>query len=240
MINNLTAGQKTELSCAEETIRTWYSVKEKLDREDKPHFLTKTSVSLGEALELAKIVVSERAEHTLEVGLAIGASAIAIASAKRAADLLVPHVALDPFQEQLCGGVGLLEIERAGLSDAVVWRNQHSEKVFIEGRTLTARYDFIFIDGGHSIGQAVTDTFLGHDLLNSGGVLAIHDALLFSTMASVRHLVKERGYTVLRLNPDSAAKRILRSFRYAGEFGLWYATQVIPRTHRSLVALRRP
>jgi len=150
------------------------------------------------------------------------------------------HIALDPFQESLSSGVGLLEIERAGWKGHVEWIPAFSESFLLQCRDTGRRFDFIFIDGHHGIGQAVADAFLAHSALEDGGVVAIHDALLFSTMASIRHLVVERQYQILPLPADSQTKRMLRSLKYLPQLGLWYARHVIPHSHASLVALRRP
>jgi predicted O-methyltransferase YrrM len=227
-------------SGVEGTLTKFFSSPQKFDRDGKAHFLTATSVTKGEATELAGLVFAHRPKRTLEIGLAIGSSAVAISAAKRACGLAEPHIALDPFQEKLSGGVGLLQLQEAGFADAVCWMCEFSEEWLVQQRNAGSKFDMIFIDGGHSIGQAVTDTFLAHDVLNPGGIIAIHDALLFSTMASVRHLVQERGYTIEELRPDGRIKRMARAAKYAPRHGFWYASSVVTKIHRSLVALRRP
>jgi predicted O-methyltransferase YrrM len=241
-MNNTSVGDSADSRWAsvERVLERFYASKEKLDRNGKSHFLTATSVTRGEATELARIVFEHQPQQTLEIGLAIGASALAISSAKLACGLKEPHIALDPFQERLSGGVGLQQLENAGVDKAVHWKCEFSEEWLVRQREAGVRFDMIFIDGGHSIGQAVTDTFLAHDVLKPGGVIAIHDALLFSTMASVRHLVQERGYTVKKLRPDGRMRNTGRIAKYGPQHGSWYAFNVISRIHRSLVALIRP
>jgi predicted O-methyltransferase YrrM len=221
-------------------IRTAYATPVKSDRRGQPHSMSAASVRESEARELARLVVQFRPQHSLEVGLALGSSAIAISAARQACGLPPNHIALDPFQETLSGGVGLLEIERAGLEGHVHWLPEFSESYLLHCREAGRCFELIFIDGHHGIGQAVTDAFLAHDALQPGGVVAIHDSLLFSTMASIRHLIAERQYRVLPLSADSPWKRFARSVRYLPRLGYWYARHVIPRMHASLVALQRP
>ena len=58
-----------------------------------------TSVSLLEALTLARIVWTLKPARTLEVGLAHAGSAAAIALTKNRLGLHEPHLALDPYQK---------------------------------------------------------------------------------------------------------------------------------------------
>jgi hypothetical protein len=58
-------------------------------------------------------------EKTMEVGLLFGASALLFLSLHKefGRSGIRQHLALDPFQDHCWDDVGLLEIEKAGLSD---------------------------------------------------------------------------------------------------------------------------
>ncbi len=60
------------------------------------------------------------------------------------------------------------------------------------------------------VNNKVADAFLADRCLNPGGLLAFHDAFMFSVSAAVKYLAKERGYEVIKLMPDCRLKRWLR------------------------------
>ncbi len=189
-----------------------------------------TSLRLDEAMELQRLVRDHDSHNVLELGLALGASAVAIAEELELKSEPTRHTVLDPFQDHF-RGLGLRELELHSLRGRVDFRPVLSED---------SSFDLIFHDGSHSVGNKVTDAFFGDRCLREGGVFAFHDAFLHATVACVRYLVIERNYRVISLRPDSPWKRMIRAVRYAPIHGYWYARHVIPRTCRSLVALKKP
>jgi len=197
------------------------------------------SIRLDEALELQKLITEFRPTHTMEIGLALGASAIAISESLEQCGTAVKHVVLDPFQSQY-GDVGLRELERLGLRHRVEFLEVFSYDFLYDCSKRGRRFDLIFNDGGHSIGIKVTDAFLSDQCLTAGGLIAFHDAFMFSVTAAVKYLVKNQGYEVIKLIPDSRLKRWLRVIKYGTVYGWWYGNRVVPFTARSLVVLRKP
>jgi len=224
-----------------EYIERFFAEPLKRDRHGQAHDISRSSLRYTEALILAALVRQERPIRSLEIGLADGGSCVAIAAARQELGLREPHVALDPFQETLTGGAGLLELSRLGLLEAVHWVPEFSEfhlsAMYQRGDT---KVSFVFIDGDHNIGQKVTDAFYADRILTPGGVIVFHDCLLFSTAVAVRFLALEQAYRILTLAKDNALLTLLRSIRYVSNLGLWYCKFVIPKSHRSVVALRKP
>jgi predicted O-methyltransferase YrrM len=204
----------------------------------KKYRLNETSVDSGEALSLHGLIAESGARRVMEIGLALGGSAVAIAEALEQRGEEGHLVTLDPFQEAF-GKVGLRELERLGLSRRVEFLPAYAEDYLSESARCGRQFDFIFIDGAHSIGNKMTNTFFADRCLSTEGILAFHDAFMASTVACVTYLVKERGYEPITLAPDSAFKRRARTLKYWSAFGQWYVWSVVPHTHRSLVALRR-
>ena len=99
-------------------------------------------------------------------------------------------------------------------------------------------FDFIFIDGNHSIGQAVTDAFLADKILNNKGIIGIHDSLLFSTAASIKYLILQKNYKIISANKISV-KNILRQIKYINKLGIWYCMKVVPQVHESIIFLQK-
>lgn len=201
--------------------------------------LQRTSPTLVEAATLSQLINTTRARNPLEIGLALGASAVAIAEALQVNDPSSRHVVLDPFEADF-GNVGLRELDRLGLGDTVEFHAEHSEDFLQTCIRANRFFDFIFNDGAHSIGDKVTNTFYADRCLAAGGIMAFHDAFLPSTVASVRYLVQERSYEIIRLVPDSQLSRLARVVRYGFRHGLWYGVSVVSATCRSLVATQKP
>lgn len=196
-----------------------------------------TSPSRGECETLARLATHFRPERTLEFGLACGGSAVAIISAKRAIGCKARHIALNPYPDHT-HHVGELELQRLGLAESCAVLPHLSEVFLPEEAAKGNRYDFVFVDGIHTIGQKVTDAFFVDRVMAPGGVVAFHDGLLFSTAAAVRFLVRERGYRILGVPVDSAVRATVRRLKYIDRLGLWYCRNVVRHMHRSLVVLR--
>jgi len=213
----------------------------KVDRKGGLHDITRSSLRRSEALALAGLVCNLRPEKSIEIGLAEGGSCVAVSVSRRYLQLSKPHIVLDPFQECLTHGAGLIELKRLGLEDAIAWYPERSES-FLHNQWERGEtdFDFAFVDGGHDVGQKLTDAFYLNKVLRPGGVIAFHDALLFSTASAVYYLVKECGYSIIVLPADGRLYRVLRSVRYAFRLGRWYSLHVIPALCRSLAALRKP
>ena len=213
----------------------------KLDRNGQAHDIDRSSLQRDEALMLASLICSLRPKKSLEIGLAEGGSCVAICAARRDCGISEPHLALDPFQETLTGGAGLLELEQLGLRNLVNWLPERSEDYLHEAvQRNESSLDFAFVDGGHQVGQKLTDAFYLDKVLRPGGIIAFHDGLLISTATAIYFLVKERGYKIVHLPADSSLRRLARSIKHGLRLGLWYSTHVIPSMCRSLVVMEKP
>ena len=113
---------------------------------------------------------------TLEVGLAFGASALLFTDHhRRLGHTAKSHVAIDPYETTTWGGVGLAQIEDAGLGTYLDFRPDPSAivlpRLFGEGR----RFDLIYVDGSHIFEDVFVDAYYGARLLNEGGIIAFDD-----------------------------------------------------------------
>jgi predicted O-methyltransferase YrrM len=216
----------------------FYSSPMKVAADGRTFYLDHTSIRPAEAMALRQLVVDAGATHTLEIGLALGASAVVIAEALEEKGGESRHVVLDPYQRAF-GFVGLGELERLKLKDRVEFHAECSEEFFPGALKAGRRFDLVFDDGSRSIGQKVTNTFFADRCLNTGGILAFHDAFLPATVASVQYLIKERSYELISLPPDSQWKRLARMLKWGAVHGWWFGLQVVPFACRSLVAVRK-
>ncbi|HEV8515232.1 MAG TPA: class I SAM-dependent methyltransferase [Cyclobacteriaceae bacterium] len=223
---------------AKDYIDDFYSENIKLGFDNSKHDIFFSSLRKVEAETLSSLVKKFKPVSTLEIGLAMGASAVAIAGGKVAIGVTDPHIVLDPFQHTRAKDAGLLEIKRLGLEKAVTFYPRYSEDFLNECFQKKQEFDFIFVDGSHTIGQAVTDVFLSDKVLKRNGIIAVHDSLLFSTAASIKYLIRERDYKIV-FEKDIDLRSLVRMVRYPHKLGLGYAWDVIPRIKKSVLALQK-
>lgn len=134
---------------------------------------------------LSALMAALRPARTLEVGLALGCSALALAGGHRANG--VPpsgqHVAIDPFQETVWDDCGVLAIDAAGLAPycRVVrdYSSQALPRLIEEG----GEFGLLYIDGSHLFEDVFVDFFYCARLVCPGGVILFDDA-------SDRHVAK--------------------------------------------------
>jgi predicted O-methyltransferase YrrM len=211
-----------------------------VDRSGTQHSIDNTSPQFEEAIFLAKLVVDLRPSATLEIGLALGVSSVAISSAKRQVGIDTPHIALDPFQDTLCGGVGLQILAESGFISSVAWVKEFSETYLPSALQSGQKFDFVFVDGAHDIGQVVLEAYWIKRLLNPGGIVAFHDGLLPSTSAAARYLIGECGYRIIDAAQGNLERvvKILTSLRHLPSIGCWHWLNLVPRMCKSLIVLQ--
>jgi hypothetical protein len=136
--------------------------------------------------------------------------------------------------------VALSELQRLGFEGVYSFSKQFAENYFFECIKEERNFDFIFQDGAHDIAMKMTHAFLGDKVLRAGGLFVFHDAFKPCASMCASYLTKERGYSVVHLKSDVPWKRGLRVLRHGFRRGLWFASNLAPRTHLNLVALRKP
>jgi predicted O-methyltransferase YrrM len=122
--------------------------------------------------------------NTLEVGCAYGLSSLFICSALQGRNG-ASHTIIDPFQNIAWDGVGIINLEEAGLRffNLIEIKSEFALPQLLE--KLEGQFDFIFIDGWHTFDHTLLDCFYATRLLRVGGCLAIDDV----SFPSVRRVV---------------------------------------------------
>lgn len=220
-------------------INDFYTHPDKTDMKGNLQPVKNTSLQFSESLALYKIIHTYKPKVTLEVGLALAGSAVAIVNAKKDCGIHEKHIVLDPFQEKYSKNAGMIELNRLGLNDRIELREEFSETYLSNAFDKGLGFDFIFIDGSHTIGQAVTDAFLSDKVLNPGGVIGVHDSLMFSTAASIKYLLNEKGYKVIG-DRHLSIKTLGRQCKYSLSLGLDYCRRVIPYINTSITFIQKP
>jgi predicted O-methyltransferase YrrM len=146
-----------------------------------PHSIDRTH---GEALR--DLAISEAAERTIEVGLALGMSALFLCQA------VLPrggrHVAVDPFQRESWNGAGLRTLREAGVEDIVELIEEESQlalpRLVSEGR----EFDFAFVDGDHRFEGVFLDLYFMTRLVKPGGLVIVDDMWMPAVRTAVAYV----------------------------------------------------
>jgi predicted O-methyltransferase YrrM len=156
------------------------------------------SVARADGESLRDLAVAERVERSIEVGLALGLSALFLCQAVLERD--GSHVAIDPFQRESWNGAGLRTLRDAGAAGAVEVIEQESQlalpRLLAEGR----RFDFAFIDGDHRFEGVFLDLYFMTRLVEPGRLVLIDDMWMPSVRMAVAYAERNLG---VRLEPSA-------------------------------------
>jgi predicted O-methyltransferase YrrM len=149
---------------------------------------------------LRDLAIAEQAERTIEVGLALGMSALFLCQA------VLPrggrHTAIDPFQQRSWNGAGLRTLREAGVEDLVEVIEEESQlalpRLVTEGR----EFDFAFVDGDHRFEGVFLDLYFTTRLVRPGGLVVVDDMWMPAVRTAVAYVEKNLGAA---LEPDALA-----------------------------------
>jgi predicted O-methyltransferase YrrM len=176
---------------------------------------------------LRDVLLQEQADVVLEIGLAYGVSALAIAEAlilhgrHRGA-----HLIIDAFQDHF-HDAGWKAIETAGLADVCSLLRERSQlalpRLLAEG--LVA--DAAFVDGSHIFHNVFVDLSYLREIVRPGGLVILDDCEWPSVATAVRYFELNTGWdpqpleTTTRLRayrlPDPRVEPTFESFAPFGE-----------------------
>lgn len=128
-------------------------------------------------------------QHTLEIGLACGASATLMLALHEQAQRGAHH-AIDPFQCTNWGGVALRHIEAQGLSKRFTLHKELSAFALPKLKQSGVNFELIYVDGSHLFEDVFVDFYFSNLLLKVGGVIAFDDsadAHVAKVVAFIRH-----------------------------------------------------
>jgi len=150
-----------------------------------------------EAHMLVKAINDLKPMNTLEIGLAMGASAICFADAASKINPGSMHYAIDPNQFTDYGGAGVQIIKDSGLSNNFKLIEGKTHEVFHYFLDNKIKVDMAFIDGWNTFDYTFIDFFFIDKILNDGGILAFHDMNGLSKQKVLNFILTHRDYEVL-------------------------------------------
>jgi predicted O-methyltransferase YrrM len=159
---------------------------------------------------LHEAVRRHRPKTVVEVGLANGASALAMGAALRS-NGGGRLISIDPNQREQFVSRGLEAMERSGLAPyhELIEEPSYLALPGLARRGLKA--DFAYIDGWHSFDYVLVDFFLMDKLLAPGGVVGFNDAGWRSVRKVLSFVTKYRKYEEIDvgLKPDYPGRNAL-------------------------------
>ena len=155
----------------------------------RPHSIERAQ---GEALR--GLAIAEGAERTIEVGLALGVSALFLCQA------VLPrggrHVAIDPFQAESWNGAGLRTLREAGVEELVEVIEEESQlalpRLVAEGR----KFDLAFVDGDHRFEGVFLDLYFMTRLVRPGGLVVVDDMWMPAVRTAMAYVERNLGATL--------------------------------------------
>src|SRR3954454_16912594 len=145
------------------------------------------------ARDIARLVRDLDLVRTLETGMAYGLSTLAICGVHEERGR-GEHVAIDPHQSSDCQGIGLLNMERAGLAHRARVIEARSDDALPRLRDEGLRIDFALIDGLHLFDATLVDFYLADLMMDVGGVSFFHDPWMPAVAQPVAYVRANRSY----------------------------------------------
>lgn len=168
------------------------------DAAGEPVALAPHSVDADLGAALRDLAIAEGAEQTIEVGLALGMSALFLYQAVVRRD--GRHVAIDPFQEESWKGAGLRTLRDAGVESFVEVIEEESQlalpRLVSDGR----QFDFAFVDGDHRFEGVFLDLYYMTRLVKPGGLVVVDDMWMPAVRMAVAYVEKNLAAI---LEPDA-------------------------------------
>ncbi len=127
---------------------------------------------------LSAILKKEQPVRTLEVGLALGASALTILDAHQTKGLgkKQVHYAIDPFQSTVWDNCGELNIAAAGKEDFFRCIQELSAIALPKLVEDGLEFGLIYVDGSHLFEDVFIDMFFSTKLLAPNGIILFDDS----------------------------------------------------------------
>jgi predicted O-methyltransferase YrrM len=154
----------------------------------------RVSVPVSDGDVLCDLVLAEKPGTVIEIGLAYGSSALAIAEALVATGSTdARHVIVDAYQEHFHGSgwAAIAEAGLAGLCSLVEERSQIAlPRLLADGFVA----DAAFVDGSHVFHNVFVDLFYLRELVRPGGLVILDDCSYLSVATAARYFEVNTGW----------------------------------------------
>jgi len=146
--------------------------------------------------ELHDQVRNLRPLSSIEIGMAFGASTIAICQAL-AENGAGHHITIDPLQGSDYKNVAVQRLAEQGLSSYCTLIEKPSHIALPELLAQGKQFDFAFVDGSHYFDYVMVDFMYLDCLLRVGGTIIFDDVSIEPVRKAVSFILRNRNYELL-------------------------------------------
>lgn len=147
----------------------------------------RVSVPTSDGDVLRDLIVADKAQVVIEVGLAYGSSALAIGEALVSGGTDGKHhLIIDAYQDQF-GNVGWQAVVTAGLAEICSLVSERSQLALPRLLAEGFEADAAFVDGSHIFHNVFIDLFFLRELVRPGGLIILDDCRWPSVATAVRY-----------------------------------------------------
>jgi predicted O-methyltransferase YrrM len=158
---------------------------------------------------LRDTLVASSAHVVIEVGLAYGSSALAIAEALCSAGVTdASHIVIDPFQATAYDNVGLDALRAADVVDQTTFISEPSSIALARLAAERFTADAAFVDGSHRFHEVFVDMYFLRKLVRPGGLIILDDAAWPSVATALRYFDLNLGWRTVEIAGRLTARRI--------------------------------
>ena len=160
-------------------------------------------------LAIQNIIGKHKPLHTLEIGLAFGASALLISELHKIN--AGNHTAIDPFQNKKWRGIGVNILKQNNCLNNFKYIEGYSNDILPQLVKLDKKFDFIYIDGSHVFEDVFIDFYYAFSLLTKNGIVLFDDSADTEVNKVISYIRKNYGSYMVELDGWSSLKyRIAR------------------------------
>lgn len=173
-----------------------------------------SGINPEEAKKMIDVINLKKPINTLEIGLAMGSSAVCFLDTKKQYTDSCMHYAIDPNQFKEYEGAGVKIINDHNLSINFKLLEGKTHDVFHYFFENNINLDMAFIDGWHTFDYTLIDFFLIDQVLKPGGVIAFHDMYALSKIKVLKYILTHRDYRIMseHILKDSNKIRTIKFF----------------------------
>jgi predicted O-methyltransferase YrrM len=145
------------------------------------------------------LLIAERVEKVVEIGLAYGSSALAIGEALASVGTEQPaHIIVDPLQATDWSNVGWQLVQSAGLDAIARLVLQPSSMALPHLIEEGFSADAAFVDGSHRFHEVFVDLYFLRKIVRPGGIIILDDHWWPSVRAAQRYYETNMRWQVLQ------------------------------------------
>jgi predicted O-methyltransferase YrrM len=154
-------------------------------------YTLEANIDMEESRFLGNLIRENNYTTSFEIGCAYGISSLSICSSLPENDGF--HSIIDPFQFNEWKGIGIRNLEKAGLKNFKLVEKP-SEIALPDLVAAGAKFDFAFIDGWHTFDHTLLDMFYANRLLRKGGIMVIDDVGMKGVQKAVNYFLNYPAY----------------------------------------------